>query len=163
MPNDWLPKLLSHRLLTRRLALAAPAALVASCAAHSRSADAHHSPSQMNHIVAFKYRPTVTQQQKEEIAQRFLALRKECSRDDRNYIVDIIGGDCTGSIEGLTAGFEQVFIVTFENRTDYLYYIGKPFSSTFDPAHDAFKKFVAPLLRSDPDEKINGALVLDFR
>ena len=51
---------------------------------------------------------------------RFLALKQECKRDGKNYIVSLTGGDCTQSLEGLTAGFEQAYIVTFNDRDDEL-------------------------------------------
>ena len=116
----------------------------------------------IQHIVGFRYRPTVTQQQKEEVLQRFLALKQDCKRDDRTYIECLIGGDCTGSLEGLTAGFEHAFIVTFKDRDDYGFHLGQPFSSPFDLVHDEFKKFAVPLLSVDEDGKTNGAIVFDF-
>jgi hypothetical protein len=113
--------------------------------------------------VAFKYKPTVTQRQKTEVVKRFLALKQKCKRNGKHYVVSLIGGDCNKSLEGLTDGFEQVFIVTFKNRSDYRYYIGRPFVSPFDPAHDAFKKFVKPFLSVDAAGKTDGAVVLDFQ
>ena len=144
---------------TRRLALVAPVALVAG------SADARlaGSSAQIEHIVAFRYKPTVTRQQKIEVMKRFLALKKKCRRNGKNYVVSLVGGDCTKSLEGLTDGFEQAFIVTFKNRSDYRYYIGRPFVRPFDPHHDAFKKFVTPFLSVDAAGKTNGAIVLDFQ
>jgi len=48
-------------------------------------------------------------------------------------------------------------LLTFANVADRDYYVGLlPFQSNFDPAHDAFKKFVGPLL----DDK--GVFVFDF-
>jgi stress responsive alpha/beta barrel protein len=116
----------------------------------------------IKHIVAFKYKPTVTQLQKDEVMNRFLALKQECKRDGKNYIVSLIGGDCTESLEGLTGGFEQAFVVTFNNPDDYKYYAGQPFSSPFDLAHDEFKKFAIPFLSVDEEGKTNGAIVFDF-
>ena len=83
-------------------------------------------------------------------------------RDSKPYVVSIGGGDCTRSLEGLTAGFEQAFIVIFSNRADYEYYIGRPFTYPFDPVHDAFKAYSTPLLAVDETGRTNGALVLDF-
>lgn len=157
--TSGLPDLLTTRRFTRRLALVAPAALAAGCASSPGKADP---PFRIEHIVAFKYKPTVTKQQKAEIMVRFLALKHECRRDGKNYIVSLVGGDCTKSLERLTDGFEQAFIVTFKDRSDYKYYVGRPFSSPFDPAHDAFKKFVAPYLSVDAAGKTDGAIVLDF-
>jgi predicted metal-binding protein len=50
------------------------------------------------HIVGFKYKPTVTQDQKDEVMKEFLALKKECKRDGETYIVSLAGGDCAGSL-----------------------------------------------------------------
>jgi hypothetical protein len=53
----------------------------------------------------------------------------------------------------------EEYIVTFKDRHDYKYYVGQPFSSPFDPAHDAFKKFAIPLLSVDEAGKTNGAIM----
>jgi hypothetical protein len=155
-----IPNLLTSGRFTRRLALVGPVALVAGRASTASQAGPS---SQIKHIVAFKYKPTVTQRQKTEVMKRFLALKQKCKRDGKNYVVSLVGGDCTKSLEKLTDGFEQAFIVTFKNRSDYRYYIGRPFVSPFDPAHDAFKKFVTPLLSVDAAGKTDGAVVFDFQ
>jgi len=160
--NGWLSNLLTTRCFTRRLALAAPLVLAAGCASSSRTSGPCSTSSEIKHIVAFKYKPTVTQSQKDEVMNRFLALKQECKRDGANYIVSLTGGDCTQSLEGLTAGFEQAYIATFKDRDDYKYYIGQPFTSPFDPAHDSFKKYATPLLSVDAEGKTDGAIVLDF-
>ena len=56
----------------------------------------------------------------------------------------------------------QGFIVTFKNESDRDYYVGKPFSADFDPAHDEFKQFVGPLLSIDQNGKLDGVIVFDF-
>lgn len=117
---------------------------------------------EIKHIVVFKYKPTVTPQQKNEVMSRFLALKEESKKDGQSYIVSLIGGDCTGSLERLTQGFEHAFIITFKNQDDFNYYLGEPFASPFDLAHDEFKKFVGPFLSVDKDGKTNGAMVFDF-
>jgi hypothetical protein len=120
------------------------------------------SPHGITHIVAFHYKPTVTQEQRGDVLTRFLALRHECRREGKSYIDSLVGGDCSESLEGLTAGFEHAFVVSFNNRDDFEYYLGPPFASTFDPAHDDFKKFAIPLLSGDESGKTNGAIVFDF-
>jgi len=112
--------------------------------------------------VAFRYKPSTTEPQRAEVLSRFLALEHECRRAGESYIVSLIGGDCTQSLERLTAGFDQVFVVTFESRDDFDYYLGPPFASDFDPAHDDFKKFAVPLLSVDEDGNTNGAMVFDI-
>ena len=115
----------------------------------------------ITHVVAFRYKPAVTQQLRDDVLRRFLDLKHECKREGREYIVSLVGGDCTQSAEGLTAGFDQVFVLTFDGRDDFEYYLGPPFASTFDQAHDDFKKFAIPLLSVDDDGNTNGAMVLD--
>ena len=116
----------------------------------------------ITHVVGFKYKPTITQAEKEEVLSRFLALKQACKRDGNSYIESLVGGDCTGSLERLTRGFEQVFVATFSNVDDFNYYLGQPFSASFDPAHDEFKNFVFPLLSVDENGQTNGVVVLDF-
>ena len=116
----------------------------------------------ITHVVGFKYKPTITPAEKEEVLNRFLALKQECKRDGKSYIDSLVGGDCTGSLEGLTRGFEHAFVATFSNIDDFKFYLGQPFSASFDQAHDEFKKFVFPLLSVDEDGQTNGVAVLDF-
>jgi hypothetical protein len=160
--NGWLSGLLTAGRCTRRLALAAPVVLAAGCASSLPAPDSCRLSSLIKHFVAFRYKPNVTQQQKDDVMNRFLALKQECKRDGKNYIVSLVGGDCTQSLEGLTESFEQAYIVTFKDQDDYKYYIGQPFSSTFDPAHDAFKKYAMPLLSVDEKGQTDGAIALDF-
>jgi Stress responsive A/B Barrel Domain len=153
---------LTARTFSRRLALTTPVMVAAGFAPGSASADACDLSPVIKHTVAFRYQPNVTQQQKGDVMNRFLALKQECKRDGNYYIVSLVGGDCTNSLEGLTEGFEQAYIVTFKDHDDYKYYIGQPFSYPFDPAHDAFKKFAIPLLSVDENGKTDGAIALDF-
>lgn len=117
---------------------------------------------EIKHIVVFKYKPTITPQQKQEVMKRFLALKEESKKDGKSYIISLIGGDCTGSLERLTRDFEHSFIITFKNQDDFNYYLGEPFASPFDQAHDDFKKFVGPFLSVDESGQTNGAMVFDF-
>jgi|SRR6185437_5246111 len=117
---------------------------------------------EIQHVVVFKYKPTVTQQQKQEVMNRFLALKDKSKKNGKSYIVSLIGGDCTKSQEGLTRGFEHTFIITFKNQDDFNYYLGESFARPFDRVHDDFKKFVGPFLSVDEKGKINGAMVFDF-
>jgi DNA-binding ferritin-like protein (Dps family) len=117
---------------------------------------------EIKHIVAFRYKPTVTPEQKQEVMNRFLALKEECKKDGKSYIISLIGGDCTKSQEKLTSGFEHSFIATFKNQDDFNYYLGEEFASPFDVVHDDFKKFAGPLLSVDENGKTTGAMVFDF-
>ncbi|WP_319435437.1 Dabb family protein [Mycobacterium sp. RTGN5] len=158
-PNERTPT----RRVSRRMAIATPVALTALASLGTPLAKGDdHPSSEIKHVVAFRYRPEVTAEQRTEVLNRFLALQDQCLRDGQRYVVSIVGGDCTRSLEGLTGGFEQVFIVTFSSRADYEYYIGRPFTYPFDPVHDAFKAYSTPLLAVDSVGQTNGALVLDF-
>lgn len=112
----------------------------------------------IRHIVLFRYNKEVSSEQKEEVIRRFLALKKLGKRNGRTYIRSIeTGSDISG--EGLDQCFEQGFIVTFKSQGDRNYYVGQPLvtdPSFYDPAHQAFKDFVGPLLDQ------NGAFVFDF-
>jgi len=121
--------------------------------------EAEFDPGPVQHVVAFAFKPEVTVDQKAEVARRFLALQKLCQRNDHPYVVSILEG-AQNSTEGADQGFEQIYQVTFKSQGDRNHYVGQPVVTDpkyYDPAHQAFKDFVGPLLRTD-----NGALVVDF-
>lgn len=117
-----------------------------------------YKPGVVRHIVLFRYVKSATPAQIAEVKSRFLALRTLARRDGKNYILSIeTGSEISG--EGADQGLEQGFIVTFRSQGDRNYYVGQPVvtdSNFYDPAHQAFKDFVGPLLDQ------NGALVFDF-
>lgn len=109
------------------------------------------------HIVLFRYRPEVSPAERQEVADRFLAL-SATPRDGNPYIVSIVGGPPRGG-EGADGGFEHGFVVTFASEGDRNYYVGEPVFADerhLDPVHAEFKRFVGPLLASD------GVLVFDI-
>ena len=124
-----------------------------------RFTSADYKPGLVRHIVLFKYNPTVTPGQKQEVIQRFLALKTLSKRNGTPFIVSIeTGPDISG--EGLDQCFEQGFIVTFTSQGDRNYYVGQPVVTDpnfYDPAHQAFKDFVGPLV-----DQGGGAFVFDF-
>ena len=114
----------------------------------------------VEHIVLFRYRPEVSDQTRRLVTERFLNLKNQCVRDGIPYIVSIVTGT-PNSLEELDNGFNQGFIVTFSSEGDRNYYVGMPVVNDhrfYDSKHDAFKRFVKPLLRTGPD----GVLVFDF-
>ena len=117
-----------------------------------------YKPGLVRHIVLFKYNAAVSADQKAEVIRRFLALKTLAKHNGSTYIVSIeTGPDISG--EGLDQCFEQGFIVTFSSQGDRNYYVGQPVVTDpnfYDPAHQAFKDFVGPLLDQ------NGAFVFDF-
>ena len=113
------------------------------------------------HIVLFKYKEDITDEQRQLIKKQFMSLKNGSKRNGVPYIASIITGP-QNSLEGLSKGYEQAFIVTFRSEGDRNYYVGTPAVSDpqyYDPLHNEFKSFVAPFLR-DGD---NSVLVFDFR
>lgn len=119
-----------------------------------------YKPGILKHIVLFKYKQSMTQVQRDEVVNRFLALKRSKRPGDNSpYILSIVEG-VQNSGEGVSGGFEQGFIVTFKSEGDRNFYVGKPLVDTrgyYDEAHDAFKQYVGPLLSED-----HGVLVFDF-
>lgn len=116
-------------------------------------------PGLLKHIVLFRYTPSTTPAQRQDIEKRFHALA-ESTRNGEQYIISIELGR-QNSHEGHHHGLEHGFIVTFKSEGDRNYYVGTPLirnNQFYDAAHDEFKKFLAPHL----DQKIPGVLVFDF-
>lgn len=107
-----------------------------------------YKPGLVRHIVLFRYRESITQQQLDEIQHLFLALKTTAQRQGHPYIRTIetgkqISGENTGH------GMEQAFIVTFNSEGDRNYYVGTPVvkdPAYYDAAHADFKRHVAPYL-----------------
>jgi hypothetical protein len=117
-----------------------------------------YKPGIIRHVVLFRYANGVSLSEKEEARKRFLELQRRSLKKGRRYVVSIESGSQTSG-EGADQRLEEGFIVTFRSEGDRNYYVGKPIvadPSYFDPAHQAFKDFVGPLLAP------NGALVFDF-
>jgi len=119
-----------------------------------------YNPGYIKHIVFFKYKDSVTPEQKKEVIQRFLHLQQSRRPGEKcPYIISITTGS-QSSGEKASLGFEQAFIVTFRSEGDRNYYVGTPVVSDpayYDQQHAEFKKFVGPLLAEN-----NGVLVFDF-
>ena len=124
-----------------------------------RFTSADYKPGLVRHIVLFRYDRSVSPEQKQEVIRRFLALKTLSKRNGAPFILSIeTGSDISG--EGLDQCFEQGFIVTFTSQGDRNYYVGQPVvtdPSFYDPAHQAFKDFVGPLI-----DQGGGAFVFDF-
>jgi hypothetical protein len=115
----------------------------------------------IQHIVVFRYRADVAAATKADLAAHFLALKDLATRDGQRYIVSITGGQAI-SKEGFDQGLEQAFVVTFKNEADRNYFVGKPYSDTMDPAHQALVQMVVPLIAVDAAGKLSGIFVFDF-
>jgi hypothetical protein len=116
-------------------------------------------PGLVRHVVLFRYRDDVTDQQKGDVQRRFRDLAASVRDDGARYILSVDAGS-QRSGEGAGAGFEDGFVVSFASEGDRNYYVGTPVVDNpahYDPAHAAFKKFVGPLLAES-----GGALVFDI-
>jgi hypothetical protein len=127
---------------------------VAACVAGTALAD-------IQHIVVFRYKADVAAKTKSDCAARFLGLKDLAKRDGQRYIVSITGGQAI-SAEGFDQGLEQAFVVTFKNEADRNYFVGKPYSDTMDPAHQALVQTIVPLIAVDATGKLSGIFVFDF-
>jgi Stress responsive A/B Barrel Domain len=118
-------------------------------------------PGRTEHIVLFKYKEDITEEQRQLIKKQFMALKSGSKRNGIPYIASIISGS-QNSLEGLNRGYEQAFIVTFRSEGDRNFYIGTPTVSDpqyYDQMHNEFKNFIGPFLRDGE----NGILVFDFK
>jgi hypothetical protein len=117
----------------------------------------------IEHLVLFKFRNNITSQEKQEVVNRFMAL-KNSLKDGKPYITIEYGSQ--NSQESVKGDYDIGFRVTFASIADRDYYVGKPFLNapgTFDQMHDDFKNFVDPYLDSDPGNPNKGVLVFDFK
>ncbi|KAL1840390.1 hypothetical protein VTJ49DRAFT_516 [Mycothermus thermophilus] len=103
----------------------------------------------VTHVVLFQFKKDVDAAKVSEVCAKMMALKETCLAPNSNhaYIQSITGGRDI-SVEGLQHGATHAFVVQFSNTDDRNYYVDH------DPAHQAFKKEVEPLV-----EKVT---VLDF-
>ncbi|KAL2271991.1 hypothetical protein VTJ83DRAFT_1362 [Remersonia thermophila] len=103
----------------------------------------------VTHLVLFEFKKDVDAAKVSEMCAKMVALKEACVSPNSNhpYIQSIAGGRDI-SIEALQHGATHAFVVQFSNTDDRNYYVDH------DPAHQAFKKEVGPLV-----EKVT---VLDF-
>ena len=116
----------------------------------------------IEHLVVFKFKPSTTEEQKQEVISRFMNL-KNSLRNSKPYLNVEYGYQ--NSNEDVKGDYEVGFRVTFSSLEDRDYYVGKPFLSapgSFDPMHDDFKNFVGPYLDLEEDPKL-GVLVFDYK
>ncbi|KAK0539596.1 hypothetical protein OC835_001082 [Tilletia horrida] len=93
------------------------------------------------HCVFFKYRPEVAEAQIASVVPAFAKLQHDCELSNgERYIAELKCGDGNTSPEGHGKGFHHAYILTFADQARLDYY------NETDPAHQAFKKFVQPLL-----------------
>ncbi|KUY28549.1 Dabb family protein [Elizabethkingia ursingii] len=118
--------------------------------------------SRIEHLVLFKFKPTITSEEKQEVINRFMALNN--SLKDGKHYVKIEYGFQNSMVEA-KGNYDIGFRVTFKSLADRDYYVGKidgqPVPLEYDKMHDAFKSFVGPYLDVD-DPETKGVLVFDY-
>merc|ERR1711879_461063 len=102
----------------------------------------------VHHIVLFKYKESVNEEQKLEAANKFRGLQQNClSKEGKSYIGQLTSGSQNNG-ERRSKGFQHGFTVFFKNEAERDYYLFE------DPAHLAFKKYIGQL--------IEDALTFDY-
>lgn len=91
------------------------------------------SPKKLRHVVAFKYKPDVTQEQMLQASRDFHALKKKVPQ-----ILEFEGGPDV-AIQKKTGKYTHCYIVTVKDEKDLAAY-------GVHPDHKAFSKSVDPLL-----------------
>jgi len=130
------------------------------------------------HFVAFRFKSDVSDRDRSQVMERFLALKTECLRDGNPFILELSAG-VQNSPETPFVGqeYEQGFVTKFKDASDRDFYVGcldAPCQKGgHEPAvghcvaHDNFKVFVGPLLEDSvspggPARYNSGVLVFDY-
>ncbi|EST07102.1 Stress responsive alpha-beta barrel [Kalmanozyma brasiliensis GHG001] len=93
------------------------------------------------HVVSFKYKDSVSEEQRSQLWADLNAFRTQCLYSDgKPYILDFKGSTENISPEGRGQGYHQLFISTFPSREHVKYYLEQ------DPVHRAFVEKVKPTL-----------------
>ncbi|WP_370895968.1 Dabb family protein [Chryseobacterium gossypii] len=117
----------------------------------------------LDHWVLFKFKSGITEPEKQEVINRFLALKN--SQKNGSPYITLLEYGYQNSKESVKGDYDIGFRVSFTSEADRDYYVGKPFLTapgTYDPMHDDFKNFVGPYLDSDPANPNKGVLVFDY-
>ena len=93
----------------------------------------------------------------QEISQAFFTLKNTCLHPStqKPYILSLTGGANT-STEEVRAPYSHGFLVTFASKVDIAYYLDK------DPAHQAFKYMLGPLMEKNGGTVISVIGVVDW-
>jgi len=117
----------------------------------------------VRHIVTFRFMPNVSEEMQDDVLNMYLNLQYECTNISTGelYIVSQDGG-YANSPEGKDQNMTQGYITTFSSIADRNYFVGRPFYYPYDPHHDAFKKFVGPLIQPPGNVFVFDFTVLEF-
>jgi hypothetical protein len=123
----------THALKYLSLVVCLTAALAIGLACFHPAGAAEEKPSQLRHVVAFKFKQTATAEQIKKVEDAFLGLPKKIGQ------IQAIEWGTNNSPEKLNKGCTPCFLLTFrsdKDRDDYLVH----------PAHKEFGGLVGPLL-----------------
>lgn len=114
----------------------------------------------VHHFVSFRFTASTSQRMIQKLVSGYMALKDACVDPITNqtYIVNFLGGS-PNSVEGFQQQMQVAFVVTFPNVYYRNYFVGRPFTTPYDPHHDAFKTLIAPYLYQPIAE---GLIVIDF-
>lgn len=85
------------------------------------------------HVVSFKYKESVSSQERLELYSQFGTFKTQCLyTDNQPYILGLKSSTENTSPENAGKGFHHIFITTFPSQDHVKYYLDK------DPVHLAF-------------------------
>ncbi|KAJ9123515.1 hypothetical protein QFC24_003729 [Naganishia onofrii] len=107
--------------------------------------------SPVTHIVAFKFKPKTSAEDKAGLYKAMMRLKDACKKEDgKPYILSVKGGR-EQSKEKFNRGLQVVFVAEFASEEDLDYYV------SHDKAHHAF------VHRWALEGVVEEGLVLDFK
>ncbi|KAG7570968.1 hypothetical protein FFLO_01062 [Filobasidium floriforme] len=108
----------------------------------------------VTHIVGFRFKPTVSEEDKQRLIREMVGLGKNCVKEDgKPYILSLTGGPQSSPEKAFATPHDLVFHVLFASAADRDYYLEK------DQAH---KKFGGETAAKLLDGENGGVVVLDF-
>lgn len=113
------------------------------------------------HVIAFRYKPNVTEAQRDQFAREILALSDRSTWDGRPLIISLRSGTPI-SREGFDQKFQQMFIMEFRTAADRDYFVGPPYLARAEAAHQAVIDKLVPHIEKDGDGQMTGTFVYDF-
>ncbi|GAA6003829.1 hypothetical protein JCM10207_006427 [Rhodosporidiobolus poonsookiae] len=87
--------------------------------------------SPVTHILAVRYKPSTTAEERRGTADAILALPTRCVRDGKPYVT-VVGGGKENSNHRAAKGFDHIFVFTFDSPE------ARDYFNTQDPVHLEF-------------------------
>jgi len=115
------------------------------------------------HLVMFKFKSTVNDTIQQQVMDTYLSLYNKCVLPNGKQYINLMTGGYNNSMEAHDQGFTQGYTVVFSSVQDRDYFVGRPYTTPYDPLHDAFKAYVGPLLDCGNSVNCNqGVFVFDY-